>query len=42
MENESVSSDPDRLVLQAQYDADLLPAPMILGNIPDQEQKYHL
>ena len=24
------------------YDADLLPARVILGNVPDQKQKYHL
>ena len=38
---DSVSSDLDRLVLGG-YDADLPPAHMILGNIPDQKQKYHL
>ena len=37
----SVSSYPDRLALGG-YDADLLPARMILGNIRDQKQKYHL
>ena len=34
---------PDRLVLEATlYDADVLAAHMILGNTPEQKQKYHL
>ena len=41
MTKDSVLSDPDLLALGG-YDADLLPARMILGNVLDQKQKYHL
>ena len=41
MTKDSVSSDRDRLALGG-YDADLPPARMKFGNVPDQKQKYHL
>ena len=41
MTKDSVSSDPDKLALGG-FDADLPPARMILGNVPDQKQKYRI
>ena len=41
MTKDNVSNDPDRLAMGG-YDADLLPARKILGNILDQKQKYNL
>ena len=41
MTKDSVSSNHDRFALGG-YDADLPPARMILGNVPDQKQNYNL
>ena len=41
MTKDSLSSDPDRLALGG-YDANLPPAHVKFGNVPDQKQKYHL
>ena len=41
MIKDSVSSNLDRFALGG-YDADLPPAYMILGNVLDQKQNYHL